>query len=112
MNEQENLLAAETEEPEVPRKVGLPRFFELLGRDLWSFFRASFLCGLGWLPGFALLKSIPIRFSFTVEGQQVQNLFAMTPHLFRVSKAGAERLRNTQSLTDTASCVLNVFRRT
>ena len=64
------------------------------------------------LPGFALLKSIPIRFSFTVEGQQVQNLFAMTPHLFRVSKAGAERLRNTQSLTDTASCVLNVFRRT
>ena len=55
MNEQENLLAAETEEPEVPRKVGLPRFFELLGRDLWSFFRASFLCGLGWLPGFALL---------------------------------------------------------
>ena len=64
------------------------------------------------LPGFALLESIPIRFSFTVEGAQVQNLFAMTPHLFRVSKAGAERLRNTQALTDTASCVLNVFRRT
>ena len=47
MNEQENLLEAETEEPEVPRKVGLPRFFELLGRDLWSFFRASFLCDSG-----------------------------------------------------------------
>ena len=64
------------------------------------------------LPGFALLQSIPVRFSFTVEGPQVQNLFTMTPHLFRVSKAGAERLRNTQSLTDTASCVLNIFRRT
>ena len=64
------------------------------------------------IPGFALLESIPVRFSFTVEGQQVQNLFAMTPHLFRVGKAGAERLRSTQSLTDTASCVLNVFRRT
>ena len=64
------------------------------------------------LPGFALLESIPIRFTFTVEGSQVQNLFAMTPHLFRVSKAGADRLRGTQSLTDTASCVLNVFRRT
>ena len=64
------------------------------------------------LPGFALLESIPIRFSFTLEGKQVQNLFAMTPHLFRVSKAGADRLRETQSLTDTASCVLNVFRRT
>ena len=64
------------------------------------------------LPGFSLLESIPIRFSFTVEGQQVQNLFAMTPHLFRVGKSGAERLRNTERLTDTASCVLNVFRRT
>ena len=64
------------------------------------------------LPGFSLLESIPIRFSFTVEGRQVQNLFAMTPHLFRVGRSGAERLRNTERLTDTASCVLNVFRRT
>ena len=64
------------------------------------------------LPGFFLEESVPIRFSFTVEGSQVQNLFAMTPHLFRVGKAGAERLRQTQTLTDTASCVLNVFRRT
>ena len=63
------------------------------------------------LPGFTLVESLPIRFSFTVEGAQVKNLFAMTPHLFRVSKAGAQRLRETEGLTDTASCVLNVFRR-
>ena len=62
------------------------------------------------LPGFALVKSVPIRFPFTVEGQQVQNLFSMTPHVFRIGKDGAERLRKTESLTDTASCVLNVFR--
>ena len=64
------------------------------------------------LPGFALVKSIPIRFDFTVEGEQVQNLFSMTPHVFRIGKDGAERLKNTQKLTDTASCVLNVYRRT
>ena len=62
------------------------------------------------LPGFELVQSVPIRFSFTVEGRQVQNLFAMTPHVFRIGKAGAERLRQTQTLTDTASCVLNVYR--
>ena len=62
------------------------------------------------LPGFERVKSIPIRFTFTVEGQQVQNLFSMTPHVFRIGKAGAERLRQTKVLTDTASCVLNVFR--
>ena len=63
------------------------------------------------LPGFERVKSIPIRFDFTVEGQQVQNLFSMTPHVFRIGKDGAERLRKTERLTDTASCVLNVFRR-
>lgn len=63
------------------------------------------------LPGFQRVDSIPIRFSFTVEGEQVQNLFSMTPHVFRIGKDGAERLRNTKVLTDTASCVLNVYRR-
>ena len=63
------------------------------------------------LPGFELKESLPIRFSFTVEGQQIQNLFSMTPHVFRIGKDGAERLRKTEVLTDTASCVLNVYRR-
>ena len=61
------------------------------------------------LPGFQLVKSIPIRFTFTVEGAQVMNLFSMTPHVFRIGKEGAERLRRTEHLTDTASCVLNVY---
>ena len=63
------------------------------------------------LPGFERVRSVPIRFGFTVEGQQIMNLFSMTPHVFRIGKDGAERLRNTRILTDTASCVLNVFRR-
>ena len=63
------------------------------------------------LPGFELVQSVPIRFSFTVEGEQIQNLFSMTPHVFRIGKAGALRLQQTQSLTDTASCVLNVYRK-
>lgn len=61
------------------------------------------------LPGFRLLESRPVRFSFTVEGEQVQNLLSMTPHVYRISKEGAERLRQTQRLTDTASCVLNLY---
>ena len=63
------------------------------------------------LPGFSLVKSVPVRFSFAVEGKQVQNLFSMTPHVFRIGKAGAEWLKQTEALTDTASCVLNVYRR-
>ena len=63
------------------------------------------------LPGFTRLESIPIQFSFTVEGEQIRNLFSMTPHVFRIGKDGAQRLQQTEHLTDTASCVLNVFRR-
>lgn len=62
------------------------------------------------LPGFTLAESLPVKFTFTVEGEQVQNLLYMTPHVYRISKEGAERLRNTQSLTDTASCVINVYK--
>ena len=62
------------------------------------------------IPGFRLVESRPLQFTFTVEGEQVQNLLSMTPHVYRISKAGAENLRQTQKLTDTASCVLNLYR--
>ena len=62
------------------------------------------------LPGFRLESSTQLRFSFTVEGQQVQNLLSMTPHVYRIGKEGAEQLARTQALTDTASCVLNLYR--
>ena len=62
------------------------------------------------LPGFRLEKSVPVRFSFTVEGQQVQNLLSMTPHVYRISKEGAARLAATETLADTASCIVNLYR--
>ncbi len=62
------------------------------------------------LAGFHLEKQIPIRFSFTAEGSQVQNLLSMTPHVYRISKEGALQLAQTDKLTDTASAVLNIYR--
>ena len=62
------------------------------------------------VPGFRLEQSLPVRFTFTVAGEQVQNLLSMTPHVYRIGKEGAENLKQTQTLTDTASCVLNLFR--
>ena len=62
------------------------------------------------LPGFTLVRSQPVRFTFTVTGEQVQDLLAMTPHVYRISKAGAQALRQTRQLTDTASCIINLYR--
>lgn len=61
------------------------------------------------IPGFRLVESRKLKFTFTVEGDQVQSLLGMTPHVYRIGKEGADRLRQTQTLTDTASCVLNLY---
>lgn len=62
------------------------------------------------IPGFVLEKSRPIRFFFTAEGAQVQNLLYMTPHVYRIGAEGAEKLRQTEVLSDEASCILNIYR--
>ena len=62
------------------------------------------------IPGFQLIESRPLRFTFAVEGEQVQNLLSMTPHVYRIGKEGADNLRQIKILTDTASCVLNLYR--
>lgn len=62
------------------------------------------------VPGFRLIESRSLRFDFHVAGAQVQNLLSMTPHVYRIGKEGAQRLRQTQQLSDTASCVLNLYR--
>lgn len=63
------------------------------------------------LPGFALAQSIPVNFEFTAEGEQIGNLLSMTPHFWRISAQGAKRLEQVTTLTDRASCVVNVYRR-
>ena len=62
------------------------------------------------LPGFSLVSSTPVRFEFTAQGEQIGNLLSMTPHFWRISAEGAKRLKATETLTDTASCVVNVYR--
>lgn len=63
------------------------------------------------LPGLTRLHSQHIAFDFTLTKEQIPWLFAMTPHLFRIGKAGAARLAQAQTLGDRASCVLNVYRK-
>ena len=63
------------------------------------------------LPGFELAESIPVSFQFNAEGEQIGNLLSMTPHFWRISAEGAKRLKETATLTDRASCVVNVYRK-
>ena len=62
--------------------------------------------------GFRLERTETLEFSFTVDSAaQVQNLLSMTPHFWRISKEGAARLAATESLTDTAQAIFNLYRK-
>lgn len=62
-------------------------------------------------PGFQLIDSRELSFSFSAEGAEVQDLLSMTPHVWRISREGVARLRETERLSDRAQVVLNVFHR-
>lgn len=64
------------------------------------------------LEGFSLVSSTPVRLEFTAQGERIADLLSMTPHFWRISAEGAKRLKNTEILTDTASCVVNVYQLT
>ena len=64
------------------------------------------------LDGFRLTHSETLEFTFVVEDNaQVRNLLSMTPHFWRISKDGAERLAATDRLTDTAQVIFNLYRK-
>ena len=62
------------------------------------------------LCGFRAVHSETLEFSFTLQDpKQIQNLLSMTPHFWRISKEGAERLAATETLTDTAQVIFNLY---
>lgn len=64
------------------------------------------------LKGFDLLRHEILRFDFSLgDSQSVQDLLSMTPHLWRISKEGAQALARTSHLEDRAEVVFNVYGR-
>ena len=64
------------------------------------------------LPGFELLHTQTLRFSFSLpDAQSVHDLLYMTPHVWRITKQGAEALAQTAQLTDTAEVIFNIYGR-
>ena len=60
--------------------------------------------------GFSLQETKTLEFSFTLDDhRQVENLLSMTPHFWRISKEGALRLQHTDTLTDTAQIIFNLY---
>ncbi len=64
------------------------------------------------LPGFRLLESKTVQFDFSLTNhQQIQDLLAMTPHFWRITREGAARAAALEHLHDTAHVRLNLYRK-
>ena len=63
------------------------------------------------LPGFTLIRQRDLKFDIMLtENQQIQDLLAMTPHYWRITKEGAQRAAKATTLHDTAHIRLNLYR--
>ena len=64
------------------------------------------------LPGFEQIDSRELRFEVMLTDKvQIQDLLAMTPHYWRITKEAAHRTAETQTLQDTAHVRLNLYRK-
>jgi 23S rRNA (guanine745-N1)-methyltransferase len=63
------------------------------------------------LEGFSLLSASPIETTFTLQGQAIQDLFAMTPYYYRTPQAGKERLAKLDSLTTKGAFILLLYQK-
>ena len=64
------------------------------------------------LPGFELIEQRVLRFDIMLTQQdQIQDLLAMTPHFWRITREGARRAAEAQTLRDTAHVRLNLYQR-
>lgn len=62
--------------------------------------------------GFAPVCTETLEFSFSLtENQQIQDLLSMTPHYWRITKAGAQAAAQAQSLQDTAQVIFHLYRK-
>ena len=61
--------------------------------------------------GFALEKRVPVRTVFTLRGEAIRQLFAMTPYYWKTPREGAERLAACSELTTEAAFDFVLYRR-
>ncbi len=62
--------------------------------------------------GFEYLEIRPAQRTLTLSGQEIQDLFGMTPYAWKTSKEGRARLSALETLTVNADFRVHVFRRT
>jgi 23S rRNA (guanine745-N1)-methyltransferase len=51
------------------------------------------------IEGYELLEAVPVQYEITVQGEDIWNLFTMTPYYYKTGKADQEKLKALDTLT-------------
>lgn len=61
-------------------------------------------------PGFRLVQEETLEFDFSLrEHQEIMQLLTMTPHLWRISREGAQRAAEAETLDDRAQVLFRLY---
>ena len=67
--------------------------------------------GIKQPEGFELVSEREIKYTASLAGDEIKNLFTMTPFYHRCPRDGRERLLNTEQLDITVNCVINIYKK-
>ena len=63
------------------------------------------------IEGFRLLEAVPVQYEITVQGQDIWNLFTMTPYYYKTGKADQEKLKVLDTLTTQVEILVLTYKK-
>lgn len=65
------------------------------------------------IEGFSLLQAVPVQYEITLDsGEDIWNLFTMTPYYYKTGKADQEKLRSLHTLTTQVEILILTYQKT
>ena len=64
------------------------------------------------IEGYRLLEAVPVQYEITVHGEDIWNLFTMTPYYYKTGKADQEKLKTLDTLTTQVEILVLTYKKT
>ena len=63
------------------------------------------------IEGYALLEAVPVQYTITLHGEDIWNLFTMTPYYYKTGKADQEKLKALTELTTQVEIIVLTYKK-
>lgn len=63
------------------------------------------------IEGYELLEAVPVQYEITVQGEDIWNLFSMTPYYYKTGKADQDKLKSLDTLTTQVEILVLTYKK-